>query len=206
MDWAIAAVAAAALAVRLRGDGPEKMGPWPGLLRIAAGLAIWFTIARTAPFSLSPEGNQLALPMVLAWVAVLGPAGVRESDGHRFLRVFVCFLALAETLQVYPVAGSQIGIAAVTFVAVGAICLSDGLRQLRAWSVAEGGVTLRRTAAITSVAGIALAGAFAYDIVVRPGTGSAVAYYEMPSLDLPGAELVHLPEDTGGDLPKAWST
>ena len=77
IDWGIAALAAAihrrAPALARRGDSP-----WPGLLRVLAGLVIWFTVARTAPFSLAPSGNQEALPLVLAWVAVLAPGGSEE--------------------------------------------------------------------------------------------------------------------------------
>ena len=72
------------------------------------------------------------------------PAGAREPAYRRFLRVLLPALAVAESLQVYPVAGSQMGIAAVTFIPVGALCLGDALASLRAWSAAQGVASLER--------------------------------------------------------------
>jgi hypothetical protein len=64
-------------------------------------------------------------------VAAVPPAGAREGTYKRFLRVLLPALAVAETLQVYPVAGSQMRIAALIFVPVGALCIADGLASLR---------------------------------------------------------------------------
>ena len=98
-----------------------------------------------ARLALNPSAsNPDTLPMLLAWVAAIPPGGVRESTYKRFLRVLLPALAIAETLQVYPVAGSQMGIAALTFVPVGALCLADALTSLRAWSVAQGDRALER--------------------------------------------------------------
>ena len=72
--------------------------------------------------------------MLLAWIVALPPAGPRPTPGMRFLRLMLPALAVAETLQAYPVPGSQLGIAAVSFVSVGALCLGDALTELRAWS------------------------------------------------------------------------
>ena len=76
--------------------------------------------------------------MLLAWVAAIPPAGSPRPPDRRFLRVLLPLLAVAETLQVYPVPGSQVGIAAVFFVPVGALCLAD------AWSTCAPGARPRR--------------------------------------------------------------
>lgn len=77
IDWALAAVAASALCVRLPAGAGGVASIWPGLMRAAAGLAIWFTVARIAPFALNPSaGNPDSLPLALAWVAAIPPAGV----------------------------------------------------------------------------------------------------------------------------------
>ncbi len=56
VDWGILAVAAAGLAVWLRrGDGRPSL--LPGLFRVGAGIAIWFTVAGLGPFSFGPGGN-----------------------------------------------------------------------------------------------------------------------------------------------------
>jgi hypothetical protein len=191
LDWGIAAVAASILTVRLRSTEPGSPPIWPGLLRIVAGLSVWLTIAKVAPFSLNPAGNQIALPLVLAWVAVVPPAGIEESPYMRFLRVALPALALAETLQIYPVAGSQVGIASVSFVAVGGICLGDGLRQLHAWSAARGRLALERFGIVTAVVLVALCVKLALDAIVRPTATNAVAYRDQPALPFPGAGLIH---------------
>lgn len=193
IDWGIAAVAAAIVAVRLR---PSALAdsPWPGFLRIAAGLTIWFTVARTAPFSLGPTSNQEALPLVLAWVAVLAPGGTEEPPYRRFLRVALAALCLTETLQVYPVAGSQVGIAAVSFVAVGAICLGDGLDLLRIWSAARGTEATERFGLVSGVAMVALATMMALVAIIRPAASNAVLYRDQQALPFAGASLLRLPE------------
>lgn len=193
VDWGIAALAAAALTVWLRPADPEAPSVWPGLLRVVAGLVIWLTVARSAPVSLNPAGNQIALPLVLAWVAAIAPAGLREPPYRRFLRVLLPTLAVAETLQVYPVAGSQVGIASVTFVAVGGLCIGDGLVLLRAWGAARGREGLKRVETIAAVAIVALAGKFALDTIVRPGAAGLATYRSQPASSLPGAGRLRIP-------------
>jgi hypothetical protein len=193
VDWGVAAVAAAALTAWLRSTGEGTPTIWPGLLRAAAGLTIWFTVARIVPLALNPSaGNQETLPLVLAWVAAIPPSGVREPAYRRFLRVLLPALAVAETLQVYPVAGSQMGIAAVTFVPVGALCLADALVCLRAWSKARGAKALQRLGVVVSVVTVALAAEFALDSIARPAASSAVVYHDQSALPFAGANLLHL--------------
>jgi len=191
VDWGIAAVAAAAIVVLVRSGRTGESPFWPGLLRCLAGFVIWLTVARAAPFSLAPAGNQEALPLVLVWVAAVTPAGNLEPPYRRFLRVALPSLALMETLQVYPVAGSQVGIAAVSFVAVGAICLADGVGLLRAWSEARGGRALEGFALVSAVVILALAGSLALKSIARPATSGAVLYHDQPALPFSGASLIH---------------
>jgi hypothetical protein len=194
IDWGIAAIAAAALVSWFRWRGDAESALWSGLLRGAAGLAIWFSITQSAPLSLGPApGNPDALAMVLAWVAVIPPAGVVESVQKRFLRVLLPTLAVAEVLQVYPVAGSQMRIAAVMFVAVGGICLADALTSFRAWSAARGPASLERFGAVASVAIVALGAKFAVDGVVLPAITKGLVYKDEKALPFPGATSLRLP-------------
>jgi hypothetical protein len=194
VDWALFAVAAAAICVRLRSGGSGAPSVWPGLLRAAAGVTIWLTIARVSPFAINPSpANPDSLAVVLAWVAALAPAGVGESPYKRFLRVMLPALAVAEVLQAYPVAGSQMSIAAVTFVPVGALCLADALTSLRAWSAAAGGArSLERLGVVTTVVSVALAGLFALDAIVRPAANNGVVYGEKTALPFSGAGQLRL--------------
>jgi hypothetical protein len=196
IDWGIATLAAAFLVVRLR--RPERGAPslWGGGLRILAGVAIWMTAMRIAPVALNPSAqNQISLPVVLAWVAVLPPNGAAESQFKRFLRVFLPALAVAQALQVYPVAGSQMGIAALTFVPVGGLCIADGLAVLRDWSAARGREGLERFGVIAAVALVALAADLGVNAIVRPGINSFSNYRHSTALPFPGASALHLPED-----------
>jgi hypothetical protein len=197
VDWALAAVAAAALCVRLRSGGEGPPSVWPGLLRAAAGVAIWLTIARVSPFAINPSpANPDSLAVVLAWVAALAPAGAVEPAYKRLVRVMLPALAVAETLQVYPVAGSQMSIAAVTFVPVGALCLADALTSLRAWSAAAGSRSLERLGVVTGIVSVALAGLFALDAIARPAAEKGVIYGEQQALPFAGAGQLRLaPEE-----------
>lgn len=195
IDWGIAAVAAASLVAWFRWRGDAESPLWSGILRGAAGLAIWFSITQTAPVSFDPDpGNPDVVAMMLAWVAVIPPAGVVESAQKRFVRVLLPALAIAEVLQVYPVAGSQMRIAAVMFVVVGGICLADSLTSFKAWSAERGAGSLQRFGAVASVTIVALAVKFAVDGVVMPGITRAIAYSEQKALPFPGASNLRLPE------------
>jgi hypothetical protein len=193
VDWSIAAVVAAAIASRWRAQGVGSSSIWPGLLRLAAGLAIWLGTAHVLLLGLNPSsGYQELVPSLLAWVAVIPPAGAAEPAHRRFLRVMLAALALTETLQVYPVPGSQLGIAGVTFVPVGAICLADALTELRAWSVARGAAAAARFRLLATTVSVALVGVFALNSVALTAISDAILYHAEPKLPLPGAELMHL--------------
>jgi hypothetical protein len=196
VDWALATFGAAVLCARLRSDGLGQATWWSGGLRVAVGLVIFYQLAGVTPISLGPSPeNPLALPLVLAWVAAFAPAGTVESQYRRFLRVFLPAMAVGEGLSVYPVAGSQVGIAILTFVPVGAICLADGLAVLKAWSGNRGPEDLRRFTAIVGVAAAVIAVQLTVNQVVRRGTDAFSAYRDNPSLDLPGATNLHLAAD-----------
>ncbi|HET9591495.1 MAG TPA: hypothetical protein VFP17_01140 [Solirubrobacterales bacterium] len=196
VDWAIASFGLACLCAWMRPGEPGAPAWWSGALRIVAGLVILLGVANVHPLSISPSPqNTISLPMVLVWVAAFAPAVAEESQFKAFLRIFLPALAVAEGLQVYPVPGSQIGIAALTFVPVGALCISDGLDVLRAWSGARGRVELERAGAVATVGLVVLTAIMALNVVVRPGINSASTYKNQPSLGLPGGTDLHLPED-----------
>jgi hypothetical protein len=192
IDWGVAALAAAVLTTRLRSWASPGPALWPGLLRGAAGLAIWFTVAKQAPFGLNPSTNPDVLPMLLAWVAAVPPGGPPEPPYKRFLRVVLPAGAVAGVLGVYPVPGAQVGIASLMFVPVGALCLADALASLRAWSAARGEVALGRFGVAAGVLGAALAGMFALGQIVLPTASNAVTYGERPALPFKGAGYVRL--------------
>jgi hypothetical protein len=197
LDWAIAAVAVAALASRLRLSSEGKPSIWPGLLRAGAGLVILLSVAHIVPVAFNPSSaNPVVIPMLLAWVVAMPPAGVSEPPYRRFLRILLPMLAIAETLQAYPVPGSQLGIAAVSFVPVGALCLADAVVELKAWSRAKGAPVLANLGLTLGVLTVALPSMFALNAIVLPAASNAVLYSDQTKLALPGAELMRLPAPT----------
>jgi hypothetical protein len=193
VNWGVAAVAGATIALSLRRwrtDGAPSV--WPGLLRAAAGLAVLLTVARIAPLSLGPAaGSQLSLPLMLCWIAVIPPASAREGPYRRLLRTMLAALAALEVLQAYPVAGSQVGIASLTFVPVGALLLGDALTSLREWSAARGPLALERFGVVVTVALAALAANFAIDSIVRSIANNKEIYDERRPLPFAGAGQLH---------------
>jgi hypothetical protein len=188
---ALAALFAVPLGRRLATAGPAL---WPVLLKAAAGVAIWAAVARELPDAFGVAArNPDALPLVLAWIAAMPPAGVDEPAFKRFLRVLLPALGVAGALQVYPVAGSQLGIAAVTFVPAGGLCLADSLFCLRRWSSARGEPAPRRSLWLASATSVALATAFAIVSIAQPAVDNARAYREQQALPFAAADRLHLP-------------
>jgi hypothetical protein len=193
VDWAVFALAGAALA-RMLGLGARGGGAsiWPGLLRAVAGLAIWLSVVRFSPVSLSPSaGNPDSLATVLAWIVAIPPAGVVEPPYKRFLRVLLPALAIAEVMQVYPVAGSQMGIAALTFVPVGALLLGDALTSLRQWADSRGLGSPADLRLAATVVLAALTAVLAVNVLLRPLSTNATIYHDQPALPFEGATLLH---------------
>lgn len=192
--WAVASATAAVVTVRLQLVRDGRPSLWLGLLRVVAGLAILLSVAKIAPLTFGPSTRDpVVLPMLLAWIATIAPTGSCEDPFRRLLRILVPALAVAETLQVYPVSGSQMGIAAVAFVPVGAICLGDAVDELRAWSAARRGPMLRDFRLALGVVMVALPAAFALNVLVLPGATNIRNYHDGEKLSLPGAELMRLP-------------
>src|SRR5262249_22489313 len=147
------------------------------------------------PISLLPD--TAAVPLVLAWVAVLPPAGWNRSSHERFVRVLLPALATSEVIQAYPVAGSQVGVAAATFIPIGGICLWDGYRSLQRWAATRGELSLARLGAFGTVAALGVVVAVAYAGIVRPGVSNAIAYANEEPIGLPGATQIRTPIGQG---------
>lgn len=198
IDWAIAAFAGAVLFTWLRRTA-ETTTPsiWPGVLRAAAGLVVWFSVAKLAPIGLNPSpGQPVVLPAVLAWIAVIPPTA-GEHPFKRFLRVLLPALGVAEMLQVYPVPGSQVGIAAFAFVPLGALLLADALVSLRQWGAARGSRVIARVGIVIAVASTALAADLAVNFILRSIQYNAPIYGERQAAPavLKGASQLRLPDE-----------
>lgn len=188
--WAIGGVFASAAAVRLRFSGLSG-SVWGGVGRMVAGVAIWLTAFRVAPFGLSTSPTSVNL--TLAWVAVLAPPLGKPMPRLSLARVLLPAMGVALTLQAYPVAGTQKSAAVVTFVAVGAICIADGWSVLESWAGERGGVASLRFSILASLGAAALAAGFIWSGVLNYGFVVHKAYKDEPAMPIGGATRLHMP-------------
>lgn len=144
------------------------------LVRIGAGLFILFSIL------LLPSSLWL-LGLSLAWIATR----TRHDEPNQYVRLLVPALAVLESLHAYPVAGTQLSLAALLMVPVGAVVLNDGVTGI----TARGAVRVAPAALIAATAVLALEGFLA---------GSQFAAGS-PS-GLRGAQLVRMPVKQGAQL------
>jgi hypothetical protein len=121
----IAAVGGIALAVALRATQRwHRQFHVVGLAKLAFGIAILTAAWR--------NDIPLLLPGLtpFLWLALLPPDG-RSDTPLNLPRLILCWAAVLQILQLYPVAGSQAGFGTVLHVLVGALCVDDGVRWLR---------------------------------------------------------------------------
>ncbi|HEY0830589.1 MAG TPA: hypothetical protein VGE99_05555, partial [Candidatus Dormibacteraeota bacterium] len=91
----------------------------PDLARVAVGLFILLSV-------LLLPSSVVLLGLPLAWIAAVRPGDQPVS----YPRLLLPALAVLESLQAYPVAGTQLSIAALLMIPVGAIVLGDGIAGL----------------------------------------------------------------------------
>jgi hypothetical protein len=142
-------------------------------------------------------GSILLLPWryPVQWVMPLLPLTLipasqweRDTDAL-FSRLFVTYLAVTQFLEPYPVAGSQVGIAAVPLILWAFLCIGDGIAGL--WAPSSGGI---EDAAKGLRWDVIIGGAI---LIFYAGVSiAASAHREFPpnSTRLKGAEWLHLPE------------
>lgn len=176
----LASIGSLLLCLRLTRRRLEGFHDTSGALCFAAGsIALVLSVARRpdAAIALLPFGM---LPLV--YNRLSGPA--------IFGRVFLMAWAAIGFLQVYPVEGSQVSIAAVPVLIWGAICAGDGLDGCARWL----GRLRVSPAALARVAGVAAVLWAGYIAVARPGTAHPLLHTRIDAASqLPGAHWLHLP-------------
>jgi hypothetical protein len=158
-----------------------------GTARIAIGFFTWVSIL-LLPSSIF----LLALP--LAWLATQAPRGDVRNPIDPYCRFLLPALAVLESLQAYPVAGTQLSLAALGLMPVAAITLNDGIRQLR-------GLDSTRPKLIR-LAGWVAPATLLTTIAILELTGylAQTGYSSGIPLGLRGAEAVRLPEQQAAPL------
>ncbi|HEV2140169.1 MAG TPA: hypothetical protein VGT01_03175 [Candidatus Dormibacteraeota bacterium] len=143
-------------------------------IRASVGLSIW-----AAMFLVPTAIFLVTLPA--AWVAAVRPGGEPGDHAMDYARVLLPGLAIANTLQAYPVSGTQASLAAFMQVFLGAICLADAAREVRRLS---SGRSASRAPAAGAALGIL---AFGLNAAFTPG-----AYNHQVPLGLPAAMSVRV--------------
>lgn len=175
------AIAAVALAVGLRATEHWRISPHVvGLAKLSFGvatLAAWRPVEPTVLLSgFTP----------FLWLGILAPAGAREDAARRLARLVLCWVAVLQPLQAFPVAGSQVNFGTVMHVIVAAVCLADATAWLRSLSGA-----LARPALHAAVAGIVLL--VVTSVIVWQLSVWRAVYAASVPVDLPGAARLRLP-------------
>jgi hypothetical protein len=148
--------------------------PTADVARLAAGLFILLSVL------LLPTPTWL-LGLALAWL-VARPA---EGAPAQYVRFLLPALAVMESLQAYPVAGTQLSLAALTLILVGAIVLNDGITGLKAsWAPRVAQLALIFAAAVLVLEGFVAGSQFIGDI----------------PFGLRGAESVRMPAQQATEL------
>jgi hypothetical protein len=139
------------------------------------------------------------------WLIVVAVPGVSRTASQQLARETLAWLGVLFSLQIYPVAGSQIWLGSLPQALCAGVMLWDAVVLLSAWS---GGIrsgaggrvpavrrrnlgALAAQSSATVLGTLAVAGAFAAAIAVT--TQARANYRSLTPLDLPGAALMRLP-------------
>jgi len=170
-------------ALRYRATARARVDGAVVLLRLAT-LAVIVIVS--AGFS-TAEPHKLIFWWILPWLWVFVWPLASESPIMAPARVWLGFLALGQWLHAYPVPGSQL--AWGSFLAVPLVIL--GAWEAGAWLASRVPPALRAPPALVAARGLLLFAALLPAVVVfRSGTD----YRANRPLDLPGADLIRLPE------------
>jgi hypothetical protein len=145
-----------------------------GSAKLAGGALTWLTV--------SSVNTPLAVSLAPVWLAVVPSRS--DRPGVRWSLAAITSVAVFETLQAYPVAGSQRGWASMTLIVVAGALIADGAREIAAG--------LRGIASIRFVQVIAAAalGEALLTALVLPLPGYITKFRADQPLGLPGAHLV----------------
>jgi hypothetical protein len=152
-----------------------------------AGEAIGGSIDKDSPRGIAQALMIYALPfswLLLAKAEALAPP-------QRFARLALCLIASFQTLQAFPIAGTQVAFGTVLLLLTGLLCVHDVLTS------GEPGAPMRIH---TRRFGYGLMVLALLTIALRRGEISRREYRSSFPLGLPGAARIRLPEETANSL------
>jgi len=176
--WAMAGLGAAILVARAKRSGQESVDRLLAPLQVSLG-AGGLLIALAVPDLL------LGFVTPFCWL-LLCPRADQAPPRQAHARILLATAAVLQTLNAYPMAGSQTYFLRVPLMLVAAISLIDGLRSLsRKAKLAPLFRRFARPATAATLAAVALA----YPVLAYRARR---LYTSLTPLDLPGADLIHV--------------
>jgi hypothetical protein len=116
---AIASLVAASLVFTKRNDSRVPAG--------LAGLKLIFALAGSFALIAQPK---LQIAFLLPWVWLVTVPSANDDKSTGFARVFLALVAARQSLQVYPIAGTQTTLATLPLVLAYGVCLRDAIQTL----------------------------------------------------------------------------
>lgn len=152
-------------------------------LRLAAKQLSWlklfFGVAVFALALLRQPTLLLTCALPFLWLTLIG-----ESDDERvFPRALLVLWTLVQSLQAYPVGGTQLVCATFLLIVNAAVCLHDAIAELPGFEARSGAV-------VRVLLGVAALGVLGQLTITR-----ARNYGDLAPLDLPGARRLRLPAE-----------
>jgi hypothetical protein len=180
---------------RRRGEADSVWIALTSLFSIAVGLVMALSVnGKGLPFDAGDLAGYQFTMLGFCWVALIGPPSGRPNVSFPLL--LLPLLAVPQALHAFPVAGSQTLWATFLLIPVGAICVVNGVRGLRA--VVPESVE-RRALAGVAVCVFGIFGYLLFNSALRePLQAARYGYDHGVSLDLPGAESIRVGEEEAG--------
>jgi len=180
---------------RRRGEADSVWIALTSLFSIAVGLVMALSVnGKGLPFDAGDLAGYQFTMLGFCWVALIGPPTSRPNVSFPLL--LLPLLAVPQALHAFPVAGSQTLWATFLLIPVGAICVVNGVRGLRA-VVPESAE--RRALAGVAVCVFGIVSYLLFNSALRePLQAARYGYNHGVSLELPGAESIRVGEEEAG--------
>lgn len=137
--------------------------------------------------------EQLGYLMPWLWLALIQVPSKEGTARDCFPRMIICFVAAWETLQAYPVAGTQAAIGTLLLVLPYSLCLHDAIVtvSLQPWAKHQLGTFLKRTAVVQTLLLLFLLDIFAFRWCWP--NWLCERYRLLEPLGMPGAQHLRIP-------------
>ncbi len=165
-----------------------RVGHLVKILKVAFGV--------TGAFCLLGEAKtQLGYLLPWIWLVLIPASGAQELPAReRFPRTFLCLTAVWQSLQAYPIAGTQVTTATVLLVLAYAVCLRDAFQMPNQISERILQMKPRTILFAQTLATLVLLLVFTNVWCKLPSVRQE--YASLPALDLPGSRYVHMDTET----------